>query len=440
MFDTHGLQTRRLHKHARRTRTSRREFLRRATASAALAALPLPALGQAAPARTVVIGGGFAGATCARFIKRLAPHINVTLVEASPTFTACPMSNTVIAGLRDLKAQEFAYEKISAEQVMVNLAPASAVDPQARIVTLSNGTRLSYDRLVLAPGIDIRWDGLPGYTESAAQRMPHAWKAGEQTLLLRRQLEAMADGGTVVISAPANPFRCPPGPYERASLIAYYLKTNKPKSKLIILDAKDAFSKQRLFQNAWKELYPNLEWVSLSAGGKVTSVDVEAMTLITDFGRHKADVANVIPPQKAGRIAELAGAADRSGWCPISPVSFESKLQPNIHVIGDASIAGAMPKSAFTANAQAKVCAAAVVKLLAGGTPEQPKLINTCYSLVAPDYGISVAGVYVPADGQLKDVEGAGGVSPAEAPSSTRVLEAQFANGWFKTITEEVFG
>ena len=250
----------------------------------------------------------------------------------------------------------------------------------------------------------------------------------------------MADGGTVVISAPANPFRCPPGPYERASLIAYYLKTKKPRSKLIILDAKDAFSKQRLFQNAWKELYPNLEWVSLSAGGKVTSVDVGAMTLVTDFGRHKADVANVIPPQKAGRVAELAGVADRSGWCPIDPATFESKLQPNIHVIGDASIAGAMPKSAFTANAHAKVCAAAVAKLLAGGTPEQPKLINTCYSLVAPDYGISVAGVYVPADGQLKDVEGAGGVSPLDAPSSFRAQEAQFANGWFKTITEEVFG
>jgi sulfide dehydrogenase [flavocytochrome c] flavoprotein subunit len=310
----------------------------------------------------------------------------------------------------------------------------------ARAVTLGNGARLIYDRLVLAPGIDIRWDSISGYTESAAERMPHAWKAGEQTLLLRRQLEAMADGGTVIISACENPFRCPPGPYERASLIAYYLKTKKPKSKLIILDAKDAFSKQRLFQNAWRELYPNLEWVSLSAGGKVTSIEAGVMTLVTDFGRHKADVANVIPPQKAGHIAELAGIADRSGWCPIDPVTFESKLQSNIHVIGDACIAGGMPKSAFAANAQAKVCAAAVTKLLAGAKPEQAKLINTCYSLVAPDYGISIAGVYQPADGQLKDVEGAGGVSPLDAPSSTRALEAQFANAWFKTITEEVFG
>ena len=421
-------------------RTSRRDFLKTAVAGASAAVLPLPAIAQGAGGRVVVVGGGFGGATCARFIRRIDPRIAVTLVEASPTFTACPFSNLVIVGLRDLKAQEFGYDKLAADQVTVQISPATAIDSQGRNVTLGNGASLPYDRLVLSPGIDIRWDGLPGYTEAAAERMPHAWKAGEQTLLLRRQLEAMEDGGTVVISAPANPFRCPPGPYERASLIAYYLKTKKPKSKLIVLDAKDAFSKQGLFQAAWKALYPNLEWVSLSSGGKVTSVDAGAMTLVTDFARHKADVANVIPPQKAGRIAEIAGAADRTGWCPIDPATFESKLQPNIHVIGDASIAGAMPKSAFTANAQAKVCAAAVAKLIAGGKPDDPRLINTCYSLVAPDYGISVAGVYRPADGQLKDVEGSGGVSPINAPASTRAAEATFANGWFSTITQEVFG
>jgi sulfide dehydrogenase [flavocytochrome c] flavoprotein chain len=418
------------------TRTSRRDFLKTAAAGAAM--LPLPAIAQGAPARVVVVGGGFGGATCARFVKRIDPRIDVTLVEASPRFTACPFSNLVVVGLRELSAQEFGYDKLASEQIALNIAPATAVEAQGRSISLGNGARLSYDRLVLAPGIDLRWDGLPGYNEAAAERMPHAWKAGEQTLLLRRQLEAMPDGGTVVISAPANPFRCPPGPYERASLIAYYLKTKKPKSKLIVLDAKDAFSKQGLFLGAWKALYPNIEWVSLSKGGKVTSVDVGAMTLVTDFGQHKADVANVIPPQKAGRIAEIAGVADRTGWCPIDPVTFESKLQPNIHVIGDASIAGAMPKSAFSANAQAKVCAAAVAKLVAGGKPDEPKLINTCYSLVAPDYGISVANVYAPADGQIKDL--GGGVSPADAPSTTRAAEAIFANGWFKTITEEVFG
>jgi sulfide dehydrogenase [flavocytochrome c] flavoprotein subunit len=418
-------------------RTSRREFLKIAGATATL---PMPALAQGAPARVVVIGGGFAGATCARFLKRVDPRINVTLVEASPTFTACPFSNVVIAGLRELPAQQFNYDKLRGDQVTVALTAATAVDAEGRAVTLANGNRLPYDRLVMAPGIDIRWDGLPGYTEAAAERMPHAWRAGAQTVLLRRQLEAMADGGTVVMSAPANPFRCPPGPYERASLIAYYLKTKKPRSKLLVLDAKDAFSKQRLFQNAWAALYPNLEWVSLSKGGKVNSVEVGEMTLVTDFGRHKADVANVIPPQKAGRIAEIAGVADRTGWCPIDPATFESKLKPNIHVIGDAAITGAMPKSAFAANSQAKVCAVAVAKLIAGGKPDEPKLANTCYSLVAPEYGISVAGVYRPADGQLKEVEGAGGVSPADAPGSIRAQEAVFAHGWFNTITTEVFG
>jgi NADPH-dependent 2,4-dienoyl-CoA reductase/sulfur reductase-like enzyme len=259
-------------------------------------------------------------------------------------------------------------------------------------------------------------------------------------MLLRRQLESMEDGGLVVISAPANPFRCPPGPYERASLIAYYLKTKKPKSKLILLDAKDAFSKQRLFQNAWKELYPNLEWVSLSSGGKVTSVEPASKTVVTDFSRHQAAVANIIPPQKAARVADLAQVADRSGWCPVDAMTFESKQQPSIHVIGDAAIMGAMPKSAFSANAQAKVCAAAIAKLLAGQKPEEPRLINTCYSVVAPDYGISVAGVYRPKDGVLSDIEGAGGVSPIDAPAATRAAEASYADGWFKTITAEVFG
>jgi NADPH-dependent 2,4-dienoyl-CoA reductase/sulfur reductase-like enzyme len=419
-------------------RTSRRQFLQ---ASAAAALFPMPALAQGAGPRVVVIGGGFAGASAARFVKQANPAIIVTLVEPNPTFTACPFSNGVIAGLRPLSAQQFGYQKLGDAGITLAMQAATGVDAQAKSVRLSGGSTLPYDRLVMAPGIDLRWDGLPGYDERAADIMPHAWKAGEQTLLLRSQLESMEDGGTVVISAPANPFRCPPGPYERASLIAHYLKTRKPKSKVIILDAKDAFSKQRLFQNAWAALYPDhLEWVSLSKGGKVNSVDATTKTLKTDFNDHKADVANVIPPQRAAAIAQAAGVADRSGWCPVDPVSFESKLVPNIHVIGDAAIMGAMPKSAFSANAQAKVCAAAVAAVLKGDKPAEPRLINTCYSLVAPDYGITVAGVYKPTDGVLADIQGAGGVSPIEAPKSNRELEAQFAEGWFKTITGEVFG
>ena len=422
---------------------NRRIFLQQSAAGAAIAGLSSPMVARAAAKegerRVVVVGGGFAGATCARTLLRLDPRLSITLVEASRTFIACPFSNGVIVGLRGMASQRFGYAGFGG--ITVRFAAATAVDPPSRTVTLSDGVKLAYDRLVLAPGIDILWDALPGYSEQAAQRMPHAWKAGEQTLLLRRQLAAMHDGGLVVISAPANPFRCPPGPYERASLIAWYLKAHKRRSKVIILDAKDSYSKQRLFERAWKALYPGLiEWVPLSQGGKVTSVDPVAMTLTTDFATQKAAVANVIPPQRAGRIALAAGVADRSGWCPIDPATFQSTLQPDIHVIGDAAIAGAMPKSAFAANAQAKVCAAAVVDLLAGRPPEEPRLINTCYSLVAPDYGISIAGVYHPAGGQLIDVPGAGGISPLDAPRSFRAQEAKYANGWFTTITAETFG
>jgi NADPH-dependent 2,4-dienoyl-CoA reductase/sulfur reductase-like enzyme len=420
---------------------NRREFIGSVAAGASVAALRCsPAITQGI-ASVIVVGGGFAGATCARQLRRLDPKIQVTLVETNSAFTACPFSNAVIAGFRELNAQQFTYEKIAADGMTLAAARATAVEPRARRVSLADGQTLSYDRLVLAPGIDMSWDALPGYSEAAAERMPHAWKAGEQTLLLRRQLEAMEDGGLVVISVPANPFRCPPGPYERASLIAHYLKTRKPRSKLIILDAKDVFSKQRLFQAAWKELYPDvLEWVSLSSGGKVTSVDPDTNTFVTDFEKYQSNVANVIPPQRAGTIAERAGVTDASGWCPINPATFASPLQANVHVIGDAAIAGAMPKSAFAANAQAKICAAAVVNLLRGETPVSPKLINTCYSLVAPDYGISIAGVYHATNRQLAEVPGSGGVSPADAPRSTRSAEAILANDWFRTITAEVFG
>jgi len=422
-------------------RPTRRNFLYGAGTAVAAPLIWAPALAQGLAGRVIVVGGGFGGATCARELKRSDPKLDVTLVESNPTFTACPFSNAVIAGLRELAEQQFSYEAVAAHGIALAFAAAVRVDPQARTVTLSEGASLPYDRLVLAPGVDLRWGAIPGYDEAAANRMPHAWKGGEQTMLLRRQLEAMADGGLVVISAPPNPVRCPTAPYERASLIAYYLKTRRPRSKLIVLDAKDSFSMQKLFEAAWRELYPDiLEWVSLSNDGRVASVEPATNTLVTDFGRHQAGVANVIPPQKAGRIAESAGVADRTGWCPIDPISFESRLQPNIHVIGDAAISGAMAKSAFSANAQAKACALAVARLLRGETPSSPKLINTCYSAVAPDYAISIVGVYSPSNGQFVDVEGAGGVSPLDAPREFRAQEAANAQAWFRTITVETFG
>jgi sulfide dehydrogenase [flavocytochrome c] flavoprotein subunit len=418
---------------------SRRVLLGGAAASVAAAILPSPHARAQTQPRVVVIGGGFAGASCARALTLLDRDLAVALIEAETAYVACPFSNAVLARTRGIEAQTFSYDRF--DGIGLIRKRAVAVDAERQRVRLDDGTDIDYARLVLAPGVDLRFDALPGYDEAAAEILPHAWKAGPQTLLLRDQLAAMPDGGTVVISAPANPFRCPPGPYERASVIAHYLKTSKPRSKLIILDAKDAFSKQRLFEAAWQELYPGLiEWVPLSAGGRVTEVDPAMQTLVTEFGSHKADVANVIPPQRAGVIAQIAGVADRTGWCPIDPVTFESRLQPGIHIVGDAAIGGAMPKSAFSANAQAKACAAAVAALLSEREPAQPKLINTCYSLVAPGYAISIAGVYQPRDGLLAEVEGAGGTSPLDAARDVRELEAAYAEDWFRTITGEVFG
>jgi sulfide dehydrogenase [flavocytochrome c] flavoprotein subunit len=408
-----------------------------ASATAALAS-PSPVFAQSA-ARVVVVGGGFAGASCARALKRIDPKLQVTLVEPNRTFTACPFSNEVIAGLRPIETQQFTYDRIATESVTVIPQAATRVDPHSRVVGLADGSQLSYDRLVLAPGIDFRFDALPGYNEAASTKMPHAWKAGEQTLLLRRQLEAMADGGVVVIVAPPSPSRCPPAPYERASLIAHYLKTQKPRSKIVLLDAKDAFPQQRLFENAWKELYPGMiERISLSQGGRVVSVDPSANTIVTDFGNYAAQVANVIPPQKAGRIAEIAGAADHTGWCPIDPVTFASKLLPDIHIIGDACIAGGIPKSASSANAEAKACADAVASLIAGKAPPVPKLVGACYNTVAPGYAFSQSGIYQPKDDMFAEIEGS--TSPVDAPREIRRREADNAQAWFKTITVEAFG
>jgi NADPH-dependent 2,4-dienoyl-CoA reductase/sulfur reductase-like enzyme len=418
---------------------TRRDVARGLAASAASLAFPCPSFAQGV-ARVVVIGGGFGGASCARALRRIDPKLQVTLIEPKTFYFACPFSNEAIAGLREFEAQQFRYDRIAADGVTVVAQTAVKVDANARAVGLADGSSLGYDRLVLSPGIGLRFDALPGYDEAAASKMPHAWIAGEQTLLLRRQLDAMDDGGLVVLAVPAAPLRCPPAPYERASLIAHYLMTKKPRSKILILDAKDGFSQQRLFEQAWKELYPDMiERIALSQGGRVTSVEPATNGIVTDFGNYTADVANVIPPQKAGRIAEIAGAADHTGWCPIDPVTFESKLVPNMHVIGDACIAGAIPKSAYAANAQAKACAAAVVSLLAGKTPEPPRLTGACFNTVAPGYAFSLSGVYAPKDGLFNEVEG-GGTSPLDAPREVRAQEAETALNWFSTITADTFG
>lgn len=386
------------------------------------------------------MGGGFAGATCVRALKKLDPKLAVTLVEPERLFTAYPLSNEVLGGLRTMAQQQFGYDRIESGGVTLARTAAASVDASARTVTLGDGATLSYDRLVLAPGIDLNFDAVPGYSAAVSEKMPHAWKGGEQIGLLRRQLEAMEDGGVVGIAIPANPTRCPPAAYERASLIAHYLKTAKPKSKLLLLDAKDQFSMQRLFEQAWSKLYPGMiERVPLSQGGNITSVDPSTMTLATDFDSHKVAVANVIPPQRAAAIAAHAGVADRTGWCPVEPVAFESTLQPNIHVLGDAALMGGMAKAAFAANAQGKACAAAIVARLAGRAPEEPRLVNTCYSVVAPGYAIRTTGTYHPDKGQLLEIAGTGSTSPLDAGDADRAHEAQEAERWFEAITGEIY-
>ena len=418
---------------------TRRDAILGVSASVGLLAMPHVARAQSA-ARVVVVGGGFGGAACARALKRLDAKVQVTLLEPNRIFTACPFSNEVIAGLRQLEAQQFGYEKIAADGIGVIAQAATKIDAAACSVTLADGTSLAYDRLVLSPGIDFNFGALPGYDEAAAMKMPHAWKAGEQTILLRRQLEAMDDGGTVVLAVPANPARCPPAPYERASLIAHYLKTKKPRSKVLILDAKDTFSQQKLFERAWKELYGEMiERVALSQGGRVTSVDPSTSTIVTEFGNYTPQVANVIPPQRAGRIADIAGASDHTGWCPINPVTFESKLEPNIHVIGDACLGGGIPKSAAAASAQGKACADAIASLLAGKPPQAPKLTGVCYNIAAPGYGFSLAGIYQPRDDIFAESEG-GATSPLDAPRELRAREANEAERWFATITADAYG
>lgn len=394
-----------------------------------------------AQARLVVVGGGFAGATAARFLRKFLPEASVTLVERSASYHACPFSNLVIAGLRQIEAQRFGYAELAREGIQVIHDEVTDIDPSGHSLSLGAGGRLDYDRLVLAPGIDFRWGDIEGYDAAAAEIFPHAWKAGPQTSLLRHQLEAMEDGGQVIISIPEAPFRCPPGPYERASLIAHYLKTHKPRARLLLLDAQDTFSKQPLFEEAWASLYPGLvERRTASDLARVVAVDPAAGLVRTEFDEFRADVANIIPPQKAGRIAERAGVTDSTGWCPVDAVSFESQLQRDIHVIGDAIISAPMPKSAFAANLQAKVCALQIARILSGSDAQATLLVNTCYSMVAEEAAVSITGVYSNAGGRLSSVEGAGAMSPTGAGPGLRTREAGQAEAWLQAITGETFG
>jgi sulfide dehydrogenase [flavocytochrome c] flavoprotein chain len=429
-----------------RQHVSRRDFnklLLSGLAGSALGPLVPFQRASASAKRVVIIGGGFGGAAAAKYLRKLDPSIAVTLIEPKAVYYTCPFSNWVIGGLRRMEDIAHTYTVLrNRYQVTIIGDVAVALDPLRSTVRLKSGKVLNYDRLIVSPGIDFKWDAIEGYSQSVAEsRMPHVFQGGAQTVLLRKQLVSMKDGGTVLVCPPGGQFRCPAAPYERASLIAYYLKQHKPKSKIIILDDKEKFSKQELFMQGWDRRYPGMiEWRSAAAGGKVSAVHAASMTVSTEFGDEKGAVINVIPPQKAGKIAFDGGLTDASGWCPVNPVTFESAIHPGVHVIGDSTVAGAMPKSGFAASSQGKVAAAAIVNLFQGRVPSSPTLVSTCYSLIGPGYAISVAGVYRLSVDGIVEIKGAGGLTPLDADNDHLKEEAAYADGWYENISRDNWG
>lgn len=432
----------------RSIQAERRRFLKQGLGLAGAAALGWPHIAAAVSGHIVVVGGGTGGATAARYLKRADPALRVTLIERDASYLTCYMSNEVLGGDRALETLRQGYDGLRAAGVEVITDEVTALDPVARQVRTAGGRTLGFDRCIVSPGIDFRWDSIAGYDATVAETIPHAWKAGPQTLTLRAQLEAMPDGGTVVIAAPPNPYRCPPAPYERASQIAHYLKQHKPASRVLILDPKTAFAKQSAFEQAWRALYgygtaaAMIEWRSGADLSRVVELDAASRSVRTEFGDLvSADVLNLIPAQQAGPIAFAADLTDPSGWCPVDPMTFESTRYPYIHVIGDACTAPALPKSGVAANSEAKACAAAIAALQAGQAVPNPSFFNTCYSVVGTDYAISVLAVYRLADDgrSIQPIPGAGGLSPADASGRHRRMELEYAHSWYENFTREIF-
>ena len=424
------------------TNLNRRSFLKATGGAIATSGLSFPFIANAKNKRVVVVGGGVGGMIAAQYIARADSSVEVTVVEPKDHHYTCFMSNEVLGGERDISTIKFGYENLAELGIKRVQDKATMIDAEAHKVMTSDGTTLEFDRCVVSPGIALKYGSIEGYSEEAAEVMPHSWIAGQQTALLRKQLEDMKDGGLVVIAPPPNPFRCPPGPYERAAQFGHYLKHNKPKSKLLILDAKDKFSKQGLFMQGYKDVYGDMiEWISAAdTGGGVKSVDTSKMTVSTDFDDYEVAVANIIPAQHAAKIAHDSDLVDDSGWCPVDLGTFESKKHKDVHVIGDASIATGMPKSGYAASTQAKACAAAVVSMLQGNDAPTTSYANACYSLIAPNYGISVVAVYKLAEDRSKIEKIAGGLTPMDATAEARNREVQYAYSWFNNMTAEMFG
>jgi len=420
-------------------RWSRRNFLRAGAGSIATAALG--ARGAAAVPKVIVVGGGFGGATAAKYIgKWSAGGIDVTLIERASAFVSCPLSNLVLGGSRQIADLTVPYDGLDKWGVHRITGEAQSVDAAARTVTLVGGATLSYDRLILSPGVDFIWSAVPSLDNAAAQeKVLHAWKAGPQTVALRRQLEAMPDGGVFVIHVPLAPYRCPPAPYERACQVALYFSTQKKRSKVILLDANEEVqSKKEVFVAAWNGRYKG--YIEYRPNSGLTDVDVATLTAKLDFDDVKADALNVIPPQHAGAIARQLGMANANGrFCQVDFLTYESTVQRNIHVLGDSiQPASLMPRSGHMANQHAKVCAAAVVALLSGGEVNPlPVIANTCYSYLSDREVAHIASVhrYDPATRTMSVVAGSGGLSPA-----ANADEAPYAEAWARNIWADMLG
>lgn len=418
----------------------RREFLKAGAASAALAGLAgCASLPGAAPrGRVAVVGGGYGGATAAKHIRLLDPSIEVTLIEPNEAFVSCPLSNMVLGGFRTLADITTPYSGLERHGVKVVRDTATVIDPERKQVGLARGGSVAYDRVIVSPGVDFMWEALPAMASAEAQaKVLHAWKAGPQTAQLRRQLEAMPDGGVYVLQIPLAPYRCPPGPYERACQVAAYFKAQKPRSKILILDENaDVTSKGALFKKAWAELYAGM--IEYRPNSKAVDVDWRNNTVKLEFGDVKGDVLNVVPPQRAGSIAAPFITANRR-WCEVDWTTYESKAVKNAHVLGDAlQIAPAMPKSGSMANAHGKVCAAAVVALLNNEAPNpSPTMINTCYSMVSDKMAMHVTSVhkYDEKDRTMKAVPGSGGVSPGHSEA-----EGAYTMNWARNIWADALG
>ena len=420
---------------------NRRSFMGTAGAAAGFMAAPMVvrAAGHSKP-RVVVVGGGAGGATAARYIaKDSNGEIDVTLIEPTRAYYTCFFSNLYLGGFREMDSLGHSYGNLAAAYGINVLHDwATGVDRDAKTVTTAGGYTVPYDRLILSPGIDFVDGAVDGWDISAANAMPHAYKAGSQTELLKAQIMAMPQGGVFAMVAPPNPYRCPPGPYERISMVAHLLKEVNPTAKILVADPKPSFSKQGLFEEGWNNHYSGMiERVGPDFGGANVSVDPDAMTVSIDGDVNKVDVCNVIPAMKAGRIADIAGITE-GNWAPVNAADLSSKMDENIHVLGDACAQGDMPKSGFSANSQAKVCAMAVRGALTGSSVFPARFSNTCWSLIDTDDGVKVGATYEATDEKIAKVDGF--VSQTGESAELRAATYQESVGWYDGITADMFG